>query len=57
MREFRRRKWFLVEGLSRDMTVVCCTEDTEVSRIVGPAQGERFDVVDLEVVGGFAFVA
>ena len=55
--EFRRRNWFLVEYLSRYMTVVCCAKDTEVFRGVGSAQGKWPDVIDLEIVRAVALVA
>jgi hypothetical protein len=39
------------------MPIVGRAEDPEVIRVVGSAQGEWFDVVDLEIVGAVAFVA
>ncbi len=57
LREFRRQNWFLVECLPCRMSIVCCAKDAEVFRVVGSAERERFDVVDLEIVGGVAYVA
>jgi hypothetical protein len=37
------------------MLIVSCAKDPEIFRLVGSAQGKRFDVVDLEIVGAVAF--
>ena len=56
LREFRRRKWFLVECLSRYMTIVGRAKDAEVLWVMGSIQGKWLDVIDLEVAGGIALV-
>jgi hypothetical protein len=39
------------------MPIVGRAKDPEVFRIVGAAEGEWFDAIDLEIVGAVAFVA
>jgi len=53
----RRRKWVVVEYLSRYMTIVGGAQDAQVLCVVGSAESERVNVIDLQVVRAVARAA